>query len=169
MKKNYVDSENNKWDIVFSKLDAGFQIDSVVMDEVIIAEDYCIEENNKNSIWIIEDGKKSLAHFSRIDGIWWVHYRGKITTWSEMSISTNVGQIEEIGSLTAPMPGKILKLCVVEGESVSSGQELVYMEAMKMEHRITSPIDGIVGNIYFEEGQQVEQGNLLIEVDELEE
>ena len=52
---------------------------------------------------------------------------------------------------------------------MSSGQELVYMEAMKMEHRITSPIDGIVGKIYFEEGQQVEQGNLLIEVDELEE
>ena len=167
MKKNYVDSENNKWDIVFSKLDDYFQIDSVQKEDVIGAEDYCIEENNKNSIWIIEDGRKSLAHFSRIDGTWWVHYQGKITTWSEMSIATNLGQVEEIGSLTAPMPGKILKLCVVEGETVSSGQELVYMEAMKMEHRITSPIDGVVGNIYFEEGQQVEQGNLLIEVDKL--
>ena len=168
MKKSYVDSVHKKWDVTFSKVEENFKIESVQNEEGIVAEDYHIEEHGKNSLWIIEDGKKSLAHFCRIGETWWVHYRGKISTWSEMNSASSSGVTEEVGSLTAPMPGKILKLCVTEGEQVSSGQELVFMEAMKMEHRITSPIDGIVGNIYFEEGQQVEQGNLLIEVNELD-
>ena len=119
-------------------------------------------------MWIIIDGKKTIANFSRIGDNWWIHYNGKITIWAEMNLATSTNQTEEAGSLVAPMPGKILKLCVKEGESVSSGQDLVFMEAMKMEHRITSPIEGTVTKIHFNEGQQVEQGNLLIEVEELE-
>tara|TARA_B100000945_G_C20300862_1_gene557974 strand:- start:99 stop:608 length:510 start_codon:yes stop_codon:yes gene_type:complete len=168
LKKKYLDSENKKWEVDFSKSEEYFKINSIEFEDDYLSTNFTIQKNDNSSLWIIEDGKKTLARFSRIGDSWWVHYKGKITIWSEMSLATNTNQIEDAGSLIAPMPGKILKMCVNEGENVTSGQDLVLMEAMKMEHRITSPIAGTVTKIHFNEGQQVEQGNLLIEVEEIE-
>ena len=168
MKKKYVDSDYNKWEVDFSKLEENFSINSILINDEKLSGNIVIQKNNNHSLWIVNSGKKTLAHFSRIGDTWWVHYQGRVTTWSEMNLASNTNQIEEVGSLIAPMPGKIMKLCVTEGEIVSSGQELLYMEAMKMEHKIASPINGTVTKIHFNEGQQVEQGSLLMEVDELE-
>ena len=69
------------------------------------------------------------------------------------------------GGLTAPMPGKILALEVSEGRRVVPGQVLVIMEAMKMEHRITSPGDGIVRAVTVKPDDQVEKDCVLVELD----
>ncbi len=61
----------------------------------------------------------------------------------------------------APMPGKIIKVLVTEGESVKAGQALVVMEAMKMEHTLTAPHDGNVTALRAEPGQQVDGGAVL--------
>jgi oxaloacetate decarboxylase alpha subunit/pyruvate carboxylase subunit B len=66
------------------------------------------------------------------------------------------------------MPGKILTVMTSVGESVDEGQTLLILEAMKMENRICSPVDGVVSAIHFSEGDQVEQGTVLIEIDSAE-
>ena len=73
-----------------------------------------------------------------------------------------VGEVE--GGLVAPMPGKILALHVANGDQVKSGQVLVLMEAMKMEHQITAPLNGTVTEVLASEGDQVDNGQLLVVV-----
>jgi 3-methylcrotonyl-CoA carboxylase alpha subunit len=63
---------------------------------------------------------------------------------------------EEEGQLKSPMPGKVLQVLVDKGESVSTGQPLLVMEAMKMEHTIKSPTDSVVEKVLFEAGDLVE-------------
>ena len=62
------------------------------------------------------------------------------------------------------MPGKVLALQVTHGDQVKSGQVLVLMEAMKMEHQITAPLDGTVTEVLASEGDQVDNGQLLVVV-----
>jgi 3-methylcrotonyl-CoA carboxylase alpha subunit len=72
------------------------------------------------------------------------------------------------GSLLSPMPGKILKLYVEQGQSVKQGDPLLVMEAMKMEHTIKSLHDGIIEKVPYAEGEQVLGGVELIVVTEQE-
>lgn len=65
------------------------------------------------------------------------------------------------GSLTAPMPGSVLRVAVELGERVESGQPLLWLEAMKMEHRIAAPTDGTVTELPVSTGDQVELGAVL--------
>jgi len=71
-------------------------------------------------------------------------------------------------SLTAPMPGKVTAISVAPGDSVSSGQALLVLEAMKMEHTIRAPDDGIVATLPFAVGDQVAEGAALITFEESE-
>jgi 3-methylcrotonyl-CoA carboxylase alpha subunit len=66
------------------------------------------------------------------------------------------------GRLTAPMPGRIISIEVAEGDSVRAGQQLMVLEAMKMEHTITAPASGTVAAIRFALGDQVPEGAELI-------
>jgi len=63
----------------------------------------------------------------------------------------------------APMPGVIVKHLVEPGARVSRDQPLLIMEAMKMEHRICAPADGVLNSFYFEAGQQVAGGDELLD------
>ena len=69
------------------------------------------------------------------------------------------------GGLTAPMPGKIISLLVQAGDTVTKGQALLVMEAMKMEHTITAPDDGKVEEVFYNVGDQVTEGVALITVE----
>ena len=68
----------------------------------------------------------------------------------------------EAGRLTAPMPGKVLSFAVQAGDKVSRGQALAVMEAMKMEHTIAAPADGVVAEILYAPGDQVQEGAELL-------
>ncbi|MFI6084140.1 acetyl/propionyl/methylcrotonyl-CoA carboxylase subunit alpha [Streptomyces sp. NPDC051217] len=67
------------------------------------------------------------------------------------------------GSLLAPMPGTVVRIAdgIGEGSAVTAGQPLVWLEAMKMEHRITSPASGTLTALHATPGSQVEVGALL--------
>jgi 3-methylcrotonyl-CoA carboxylase alpha subunit len=66
------------------------------------------------------------------------------------------------GGLNAPMPGKVVSFDVKAGDKVSKGQRVAVMEAMKMEHTITAPTDGIVGELLYAAGEQVAEGAALL-------
>jgi 3-methylcrotonyl-CoA carboxylase alpha subunit len=68
----------------------------------------------------------------------------------------------EAGGLTAPMPGKVIAVLVEAGATVSKGQPLLVMEAMKMEHTIAAPSEGKVASLPFRVGDQVAEGATLV-------
>ena len=68
----------------------------------------------------------------------------------------------EGGRLTAPMPGKVVSFAVKAGDAVSKGQPLAVMEAMKMEHTIAAPADGVVEELLYAPGDQVSEGAELL-------
>jgi biotin carboxyl carrier protein len=65
------------------------------------------------------------------------------------------------GGCTAPMPGKVVKVLVAEGDPVSAGQTLLVLEAMKMEHTVRAPADGTLSRLAVSSGDQVDTGALL--------
>ncbi len=67
------------------------------------------------------------------------------------------------GELAAPMPGRIIALLVQAGDKVEKGAPLLILEAMKMEHTLTAPTRGTVALIRFKVGEQVNEGEELIE------
>jgi 3-methylcrotonyl-CoA carboxylase alpha subunit len=68
----------------------------------------------------------------------------------------------EGGRLTAPMPGKVVAVLAEKGKEVKKGDALVIMEAMKMEHTISAPHDGVVEDILYAVGDQVSDGAPLL-------
>ena len=73
------------------------------------------------------------------------------------------GEVEG-GRLTAPMPGKVISFGVKAGDKVSKGQVLAVMEAMKMEHTIAAPADGVVAELLYAPGDQVAEGAELLRI-----
>ncbi|MFI9537041.1 biotin carboxylase N-terminal domain-containing protein [Nocardia fusca] len=69
------------------------------------------------------------------------------------------------GSLLAPMPGSVIRLGAEVGSSVTAGQPILWLEAMKMEHTIAAPADGVLSAVNVEVGQQVDVGAVLAVVD----
>jgi biotin carboxyl carrier protein len=70
--------------------------------------------------------------------------------------------------LTAPMPGKVLRILVAEGDQVEAGQPLITMEAMKMETTLNAEGPARVKRIPVSEGQMIDAGAVLIELSPLD-
>lgn len=68
----------------------------------------------------------------------------------------------EIKELKSPMPGLVIKIDVKPGDSISKGDPLMILEAMKMENQIKSKGEGVIAEILVNEGQAVEKNELLI-------
>jgi len=69
------------------------------------------------------------------------------------------------GSILAPMPGKVIAVEVAAGQTVTKGQKLLTLEAMKMEHTLTAPFDGVVEQVNCAAGDQVQVEALLVKID----
>jgi 3-methylcrotonyl-CoA carboxylase alpha subunit len=69
------------------------------------------------------------------------------------------------GSLMSPMPGRVISVDVREGDRVAKGQKLLTLEAMKMEHGLLAPFEGVVAELGAVEGAQVSEGMLLVRVE----
>src|SRR4029077_14873854 len=69
-------------------------------------------------------------------------------------------------SVRSPLPGKIIDLRVKAGDTVSKGQPLLVLEAMKMEHTLAAPADGKIKSVRYAVGEQVAAGAELVEFEE---
>lgn len=74
-----------------------------------------------------------------------------------------VGSAKQINAIKAPMPGLILEINVVVGQSVKENDNLIILGAMKMENSFLSPRDGVIKSISVSKGDAVDKGELLIE------
>lgn len=102
-----------------------------------------------------------------IKGTLWVHYNGRTYTMAVGSGQKSRRKAGAGGSsdqIAAPMPGKVTKILVNEGDVVSQGQAVLVMEAMKMEYTLKSDIDGSVDAIHCTAGEQVALGKALVKI-----
>ena len=125
-------------------------------------------DSGYGSVEIDIDGQRSQYTLDKIGEEWLVHstfcdFEFKELPRYPISSSDDFG-----GGLVAPMPGAILSIDIKPGDTVKKGDVLVILEAMKMEHRITAPRDGIVGSVQTEVGEQVENEQLLVTLEEEE-
>ena len=88
------------------------------------------------------------------------------TTITRVDALAHAGDTQgEAGRLTAPMPGKVVSFAVKAGDAVKKGQPLAIMDAMKMEHTIAAPSDGVVAELLFAPGDQVTEGAELLRLE----
>jgi 3-methylcrotonyl-CoA carboxylase alpha subunit len=87
---------------------------------------------------------------------------GRFSFGYSLELDAGVTDSNDAHSLAAPMPGKVIALMVQAGTRVRKGQALLVMEAMKMEHTITAPADGLVEKLPFNVGDLVGEGAALV-------
>ncbi len=108
------------------------------------------------------DDVRAAGHAVKFGNRWYVDIPAGSLNFVEKSRFPEPDRADVEGGLTAPMPGKILAINISEGDSVETGQLLVLMEAMKMEHQIVAAFDGSVSEVRVAVGDQVDNGELLV-------
>ena len=123
--------------------------------------------NEDGQLEFLVDGERVTAHVSSDNAKRWVTVDGRtFVLTKQLGARKSAGSHHHAaGELTAPMPGQVRAVYVSEGETVTKGQTLLVLEAMKMEIRIQSPMDGIVKSLAVKVGQTVEreQGLIIVE------
>nr|WP_274381713.1 biotin/lipoyl-containing protein [Massilia cavernae] len=112
----------------------------------------------------IQLGATSIHGTVRRDGdVFHVFTGGRQFVLNYNDPMAHAGEAEAAGGrLTAPMPGKVVAVLTEKGQQVKKGDALVIMEAMKMEHTIAAPADGLVEEILYQVGDQVADGAPLL-------
>lgn len=113
-------------------------------------------------------GVTAPFHVAVHDGKAYVDTASGAYTFTALPRFTDPADRTEPGSLLAPMPGTVVRLAdgLAEGAAVEAGQPLIWLEAMKMEHRILAPASGTLTALHAAPGLQVEVGALLAVVTE---
>ena len=133
-------------------------LDDKTVDVEIIRADA-----ERGQLELLIDGERVIAYVSSDAAKRWVTVNGRtvVLTKSSGAKRSGAGQ-DQASELTAPMPGVIRGVNVGEGESVTKGQTLMVLEAMKMEIRIQAPFNGMVKSLAVKVGQTVEREQILI-------
>lgn len=115
---------------------------------------------------LLIDGERVTAYVSSDNNKRWVTINGRTTLLTKSSGAKRSGaKHDHSGEMTAPMPGQVRAVNVSEGDTVTKGQTLMVLEAMKMEMKIQAPSDGVVKKMFVKQGQTVEREQVLIEID----
>ena len=115
------------------------------------------------------DGVRRRYTVTRADGVSYVDGPDGSVALAEVPRFADPNAAAAAGSLLAPMPGGVVRVLTEAGATVTAGQPLVVLEAMKMEHTVAAPVDGIVSEIHVAQGDQVDTGQVLAVVDEVAE
>jgi 3-methylcrotonyl-CoA carboxylase alpha subunit len=107
-----------------------------------------------------------VARVTRVGRRVFVSFEGREFVFEELAPMSSRRRRDEHheGEISMPMPGKVVRVHVRDGESVTRGQPLVVVEAMKMEHTLRAPRDGVVRRVAAEVGVLVDAGAALMEV-----
>jgi len=111
------------------------------------------------------DGHRQRVRISRAGEHLWVQTPRGDLELLERPRFVAPGSADVSGGFVAAMPGKVIELRVKDGQRVRAGETLVVLEAMKMEHPMRAPEDGVVHEVRVAQGDQVEAGALLLVVE----
>jgi acetyl/propionyl-CoA carboxylase alpha subunit len=113
----------------------------------------------------LADGTQRVAFAARGDGGIWVFLHGRTFLIPDAASPARSAGRDDAAALAAPMPATVVAVNVEPGASVSHGDVLVVLEAMKMELPIKAPRDGRVRRILCRAGELVQPGSPLLELD----
>jgi biotin carboxyl carrier protein len=121
------------------------------------------DENGRLEMLI--DGRHVSAYVTADGEKRWVTVNGRTAMLTKASGARRKAMAaEHAGQLTAPMPGQVRAVNVGVGDTVTKGQTLLVVEAMKMEIRVQAPRNGVVKTLFVKAGQTVEREQSLIEI-----
>ncbi len=115
----------------------------------------------------VTDGTASWSIVvDRAGGSRWITIEGMGTVRVERAVpGRRRGREAAAGELAAPMPGRVVKVLVAVGDAVGKGQDLVVVEAMKMEIKVAAPHDGHVKAVHVAAGDPCAAGPALVEIE----
>ncbi|MEM7247814.1 MAG: biotin/lipoyl-containing protein [Acidobacteriota bacterium] len=147
------------------EVEARWQGDHVVLQH----EDGSLElpaESLGGGEWLIEhEGRARRVFVVKSGGELWVHAEGR--TWRLKEQHAESGGLEDAsdGTLRAPMTGAVVEIRCAEGDTVEKGQVLLVLSAMKMQVDVQAPGDGRVAKLAVAADQQVDGGDVLVELE----
>jgi acetyl/propionyl-CoA carboxylase alpha subunit len=103
-------------------------------------------------------------HFARDGGTLHLFWEGVAYRLVEARENARPAARHETGALETPMPGRVSAIKVAVGQRVAKGEELLVVEAMKMENALRAPRDGVVGALHASVGEIVAPGRTLVEI-----
>ena len=126
--------------------------------------DYTSKDAESHTLWV--DGQRVPAQSWVNNEVVHVFTEDGSDQITLIDIMAHVGQESEaVGSLKSPMPGQVVAFRVAAGDKVKKGQALAVIEAMKIEHTINAPADGVVAELLFAPGDLVADGDELLRLD----
>jgi biotin carboxyl carrier protein len=132
------------------------------------------QEVSPGCLSILKEGESQRVYVAGEEGVIFVDVDGikyrldEIMEGAERAGSSAGMVLGAGGALLMPMPGKVIKINVKEGDAVEAGQTLVVIESMKMEQPVKTPVAGTVKKVNVTEGQQVDLEETLLEVEPTE-
>ncbi len=132
-----------------------------------------VQEGDERSIEVPQEGDVATDAIAAVDGpTAHVDVDGQSLSFAPAPAPTVEEAVRHAASagdegtamLVAPMPGRVIAVRVAEGASVQAHQAVIVIEAMKMEHAVVAPIDGVLVRLLVDVGQQVQRGDLVGEV-----
>ena len=120
---------------------------------------------NELEIDVEVDGWRARSRVTRSGDDLYVQCSSGTVEFSVVPLFAVSGVEPAHGGLNAPMPGVVISVRVAPGQVVETGETLIVMEAMKMEHVVTAPYTGTVGEVHVKVGQQISSGAVLLTLD----
>jgi len=121
-----------------------------------------------NPFLIELNGKTVKVYAQKIKGETWLHMNGRTFIYqdeAQQQMKKKGKQSAHAGDLIAPMPGKVTKILKQSGDSVTKGEVVVVMEAMKMEYTLKSDGNGLIKTVNCKVGEQVSLGKILVHIE----
>ena len=112
-----------------------------------------------------EGDRVETFHCVRDGGTLHLFWRGAAYRIDEDDARARAAHRSVSGALEAPMPGRVIAVRVAPGQPVTKGQELLVVEAMKMENALRAPRDGVVRSVAARPGDMVSPGLVLVELE----
>ncbi|PJB16169.1 MAG: acetyl-CoA carboxylase biotin carboxyl carrier protein subunit [Flavobacteriales bacterium CG_4_9_14_3_um_filter_32_8] len=123
---------------------------------------HVLKNNKSYNVEVLSINKEDKLFFIKVNGI---KYKFTIKDkYDELLHTLGMDNLvnNKVAELKAPMPGLILGISVTIGDTVSKGDTLLILEAMKMENSIKSPTDGVIKNIAVKKGETVEKNQVIL-------
>ncbi|MCC2976519.1 biotin/lipoyl-binding protein [Sphingomonas sp. PL-96] len=139
---------------------SGFRLNAAPRREVALVDD----RGGRYAVDLAEPIMQAFGGFDTDEGRV-VQHEGELRRFRRFRAEGAASGGAADGSLLAPMPGRVTAVDVVEGQGVEKGQRLLTLEAMKMEHGLVAPFDGVVAELRASAGAQVREGTLLVRVE----
>jgi 3-methylcrotonyl-CoA carboxylase alpha subunit len=113
----------------------------------------------------IQGDRRVPFHCLRDGAVLHLFWQGRVYRLEEETEAGRATHRPAAGGLEAPMPGKVIAVKVAPGDTVSKGDELLVVEAMKMENAVRAPRDGRVKTVSARVGEMVSPGTVLVELE----